>query len=314
VRALEIGCATGIVVRYLNEAGIDAHGIDVSEWCIANREHPKVVLAGAEKLPYPDGYFDFVYSMHALEHLPESLKDAAFEEIRRVCPTGLQFHTLPMIGMGPYLGEEQDVRERLRKDPTHNLLYNKSWWLGEFRKIGFEELHVYAHFQHESWAIDMGHSQLLLSDRPAASELLHRLREWNVAVLSQMLGRAQRAERGFHLSAAQAESRRLDLTGGWADVELRPDGLVVTESSRFFIDVTLSDANAELPLRFCFITDGEQPEEGTIWHVYQPGRTIVRLTPDSLEGDIFGARIERILFGGVGSGTVQVALQVQHEI
>lgn len=123
VRTLEIGCATGIIVKHLNELGVDAHGIDVSEWAIANKEHDNVVLAGAEQLPYPDGYFDFVYSVHAMEHIPTALKESAFAELKRVSGSAIHFHMLPIVGEGPYSGPKEVVDEILHRDPTHSLLH-----------------------------------------------------------------------------------------------------------------------------------------------------------------------------------------------
>src|SRR5438876_12158134 len=47
-RCLEIGCATGIIVKHINDLGCEAHGIDVSEWAVNHREHSNISLAGAE--------------------------------------------------------------------------------------------------------------------------------------------------------------------------------------------------------------------------------------------------------------------------
>ena len=154
-RALEIGCATGVIVRYLNEMGVETHGIDVSEWAVSKREHPHVVLAGVEKLPFPDGHFDFIYSVHALEHIPQPLKSAAFEELRRVCGRGTQFHMMPIVGLGPYVGERDAVIAGLQKDPTHSLLDDRIWWLAEFKQIGFADVHAGLHFANEAGAIDL---------------------------------------------------------------------------------------------------------------------------------------------------------------
>jgi ubiquinone/menaquinone biosynthesis C-methylase UbiE len=132
-RALEIGCATGVVVRRLNDKGVEAHGIDVSKWAIGNRQHPNVILAGAEDLPFPDNHFDFVYSTHSLEHIPTDVAERAFREMGRVsAPNATHFHTLPVLGRGPYLGDPAVVTAQLKNDPTHNLLFDEAWWLAQF--------------------------------------------------------------------------------------------------------------------------------------------------------------------------------------
>src|SRR5437667_1197841 len=79
-RCLEIGCATGIIVKHINDLGCEAHGIDVSEWAVTHREHSNISLAGAETLPFADDEFDLVFSCHSLEHIPFEKKDAAFSE------------------------------------------------------------------------------------------------------------------------------------------------------------------------------------------------------------------------------------------
>src|SRR4051812_8935090 len=52
-RVLEVGCATGVIVKSLNDMGIETHGVDVSAWAVGQRELPNVVQAPAEKLPFP---------------------------------------------------------------------------------------------------------------------------------------------------------------------------------------------------------------------------------------------------------------------
>lgn len=122
-RALEIGCATGAIVKHLNEIGVEAHGIDVSEWAVTNRLHENVILAGAEALPYDDSTFDLVFSSHALEHIPPALADGAFAEMDRVAgPESCQFHMLPIVGTYPYNYDHDLARKNLKTDPTHNLL------------------------------------------------------------------------------------------------------------------------------------------------------------------------------------------------
>src|SRR4051812_47530452 len=56
-RCLEVGCAIGVVVRALNDLGVDAHGIDVSTWAVENRVHENVIQAAVDDLPYPDRHF-----------------------------------------------------------------------------------------------------------------------------------------------------------------------------------------------------------------------------------------------------------------
>ena len=38
-RVLEIGCAYGYHVKFFNEIGVEAHGVDISNYAITNRKH-----------------------------------------------------------------------------------------------------------------------------------------------------------------------------------------------------------------------------------------------------------------------------------
>src|SRR5262249_16662101 len=160
-RVLEVGCATGSIVRNLNELGTEAHGIDVSEWAVRNAEHPNVRLASAESLPYPDKHFDLVFSCHSLEHLPDSVFDKAITEITRVA-SGFQFHMLPIVGQPPYDGDPVVVRQQLRKDPTHQQLHELEWWVGQFRKNGNIAVESSLFFKNDTVTAELSTCQFLM--------------------------------------------------------------------------------------------------------------------------------------------------------
>lgn len=310
-RALEVGCATGVVVRRLNELGIEAHGVDVSEWAIRYREHENVRLAGVEALPFPDGHFDFVYSVHALEHVPAHLKDRAFAELRRVCRAGHQFHMLPVIGLGPYVGERAAVVAGLRKDPTHALLEDRAWWLAEFARIGFADMHVAVLLRSEAGPVDLSESQLVLADGPAADALLDRLRDWNADVFRAVADKSRRAQAGLHVPLSTGSDGRmasLVLRGEWRDVEFDAAGRTALPDRRATA-LVIVDAPEPISLRFCFIS--EDGAEADLWREYRPGSTAFDFTLGELQkrkGDIAAAPLARVLFGGTGEGNVSVAL------
>ncbi|PTB30302.1 hypothetical protein C9I56_02755 [Paraburkholderia caribensis] len=181
-RVLEIGCATGIVVKHLNDLGVEAHGIDVSEWAVENREHQNVRLCGAESLPFEDDYFDVVFSVHSLEYLPSEIKDAAFSEMTRVCKTGIQFHMLPIIGSGPYVGDTFGHLLRLRTDPSHNLLFDKQWWFNEWAKYGWQKTGLQIAFLHDSEHFELTACQYILSQGNPDSDLVERIIQRDIDV------------------------------------------------------------------------------------------------------------------------------------
>lgn len=100
-RTLDVGCATGFVVEALRELGIDATGIDVSQYAV---EHAALGARGhvqygdlSRKLPFPSGRFDVVTVLETLEHMPPDAVPHALAELRRVT-AGYVVATIPSFG------------------------------------------------------------------------------------------------------------------------------------------------------------------------------------------------------------------------
>ena len=93
---LEIGCGRGDFLNEFANLGLDAHGIDLSN--LISTTFPEIKFQSvdllSENLPYPDNYFDTVYSKSFIEHFyyPEKI----FEEAHRVLkPNGLLITLTP---------------------------------------------------------------------------------------------------------------------------------------------------------------------------------------------------------------------------
>jgi ubiquinone/menaquinone biosynthesis C-methylase UbiE len=93
-RVLEVGCGQGHLTRALAERGVDITGID------ANRQAPEVAGTGlvrhmvAEALFFEDATFDFIISIHAIEHIPP-LEEALTEMTRVLKPGGKALFVYP---------------------------------------------------------------------------------------------------------------------------------------------------------------------------------------------------------------------------
>lgn len=88
-KILDIGCGKGFqLVEFANaNKGFVLHGIDISEYAIsiAHEDIQSCVQVGnATALPYPDKYFDFVYSLNTLHCLHNYDLDKALREMERV--------------------------------------------------------------------------------------------------------------------------------------------------------------------------------------------------------------------------------------
>lgn len=87
-RALDIGCGVGQVVARLQEAGFEAHGVDVSEPNIARarKVSERCQLYDGRKLPFPDRHFASAGALNVLEHVDEPERFIA--ELVRVVEIG----------------------------------------------------------------------------------------------------------------------------------------------------------------------------------------------------------------------------------
>ncbi len=89
-RVLDIGCAKGFLVKDLGDQlpGLEAVGLDISAYAI-DHCHPdvagKLVQGNADRLPFPDDYFDAVTCINVLHNLDQPRCIQALREINRVC-------------------------------------------------------------------------------------------------------------------------------------------------------------------------------------------------------------------------------------
>lgn len=80
---LDVGCARGDYVTFLNNRGSQAFGVDLlthQEW---QQVHPQLYIQGdAPRLPFPSQSFDTLLAFEILEHIPKP--DLAVQEFSRV--------------------------------------------------------------------------------------------------------------------------------------------------------------------------------------------------------------------------------------
>ncbi len=168
-RALDVGCALGLVVQALREVGVEAWGVDLSRYAVTHgpSDVRRFLTQGdlLRGLPFPSGSFEVVTCLETLEHLrPEDI-DAALAELARVSSRYV-LATIPSFGPNPFgthgwlegkvrdgrlahyksLGESYDgpvpfddlARDR-RGDPVegHLTIASFRWWTERFERAGF---------------------------------------------------------------------------------------------------------------------------------------------------------------------------------
>lgn len=85
-RILEVGCGRGFLTARVQRLAPDTTGIDVNAQAIANAVTSGVEVMNAERLAFPDGAFDKIYSFHVIEHIPDLAR--ALAEMDRVLRPG----------------------------------------------------------------------------------------------------------------------------------------------------------------------------------------------------------------------------------
>ncbi len=100
-RALDVGCGAGNAAKAIKRErpDLEVHGVDLSAAAVAAAEREPAGVSfrtgGAERLPYPDGFFEAVLMFDVLEHVPDV--GAALRETARVLRPGGLFHVaLPL--------------------------------------------------------------------------------------------------------------------------------------------------------------------------------------------------------------------------
>lgn len=88
-KILDLGCANGRLYEVFQNKTDDFYGVDFSEELIglAKKKYPqaKFIVSSAFSLPFPDNFFDKVYSISVLHHIPsKELRIKYLQEARRV--------------------------------------------------------------------------------------------------------------------------------------------------------------------------------------------------------------------------------------
>jgi 2-polyprenyl-3-methyl-5-hydroxy-6-metoxy-1,4-benzoquinol methylase/uncharacterized membrane protein YbhN (UPF0104 family) len=100
LRGLDVGCGQGWYANELSARGYDIDAVDAAEGQIAHAvrvgqadgSRARFQTADAEKLPWPDATFDFVYSMNVIHHVtPTDKRRRLLDEVVRVLKPGGTF-------------------------------------------------------------------------------------------------------------------------------------------------------------------------------------------------------------------------------
>jgi glycosyltransferase involved in cell wall biosynthesis len=118
---LDAGCGTGMLVAALRERGVDARGIDISEYALAQIPQKLQRFFSVASVTHDlDGTYDLIVCIEVLEHVPAELAPVAVENLCR--------HTNNVL----FSSTPDDFR-----DPTHINAQPMDYWAGLFAHHGF---------------------------------------------------------------------------------------------------------------------------------------------------------------------------------
>lgn len=82
MRILDNGCGRGEFLHAFSSLGMETYGTDISSYC----KDAKVVDLNTDKLPFPDDYFDAVFSKSVIEHIENT--EHYMSEMKRILKRG----------------------------------------------------------------------------------------------------------------------------------------------------------------------------------------------------------------------------------
>jgi len=133
----ELGCAAGFVVDHLCKQGVDAHGVDVSEYIVGESKNPNIVCGDAVAIRIPKT--SLVYSFDFMEHL--SMQQIS-EMVTNIVESDSDyfFHNIAVS-----FKEYGDVRRIEGMDKSHISMHVPGWWVKKFMEIdGLNRYYIYS--------------------------------------------------------------------------------------------------------------------------------------------------------------------------
>jgi len=137
-RVLDVGCGLGGHVKAFNELGVEAHGVDCSDYAIKNKLHKNCKFRDIafDKLA-GDGQFDLVTVVDVLEHLDKYEIPLA---VKNVCEVASKFIFLSI----PVMVEPAKTDF---SDKSHVSIFPVDYWIQKFRENDFHSVIVHRQSQ-----------------------------------------------------------------------------------------------------------------------------------------------------------------------
>lgn len=142
-RILDIGCAKGFWVKGFRHYGIDAYGVDVSNYALSHAD-PEVKNFLSKEMPVNEK-FDYIVSRNTFEHIEENDLRIILEQCREMTDT--MFFTVPLAKTngGEYIMQAMDT--------THKLKWTNEKWISFCQECGWKNVQNFYQIEgiHDKW-------------------------------------------------------------------------------------------------------------------------------------------------------------------
>ena len=130
---LEIGCGKGFFVENFLKNGINAYGVDISQFALqmaSAKIRKNVLVSYAEMLPFQNSVFDIILLPHVVEHVLNI--DMLLHELCRVSKkNGLILIVIPVV---PFGSVKYWRKVGLFSDKGHVSMFTSGYWMELFKK------------------------------------------------------------------------------------------------------------------------------------------------------------------------------------
>jgi SAM-dependent methyltransferase len=237
---LDAGCAMGFLVESLHKRGVDAAGIDISEYAIAQVDESVRERCSVGSLAEPIGRrFDLIVSIEVLEHIPPTETDKVIANLCKATDRLLLSTTPADYGEATHLNVQPPeawaallAREGFLRDVEHDFSfitpwaslytrveepfpetvrrYDRAWW-----RLKQEATEVRAALLENQEQMAEIEGRREIEDRSALGAELDRLKEENLRLRDRLIGKDVELGAAFgQIAVLQHQSQRIASVAG----------------------------------------------------------------------------------------------------
>ncbi len=163
-RALDLGCGSGIISRYLSAKEWSVTAVDLdpgnAERARSRVEHAIHGEVVSVCRGLPEASFDLVCAFELIEHLTLEDREELMRECRRLCGNGMLLISTPNRwspeGLYGYYYGEKILKKRWKAwDGTHQVIYSSREFLTALKRNGWSPREVIGYYYSGAWRFSL---------------------------------------------------------------------------------------------------------------------------------------------------------------